>query len=791
MSDSTYVRTPDVSGRASTGRIVGYLDYRGGFEATDRSNGAGEPKGTIDHNNVIHSAGVARKQVGYLTGGGEVYRGHEYSNSKTLEATVTVSKLLNAQGDVVLLADGPESARALAAAWLLVHSDQDRTAYPVLKALGVAAAAYAADKFTDVPAASESLPPLSDLPGTAAARRAQCNERSELEAVLRRQNQFAIGREPQEYLPRHAKSQFFFKWKIGDLVDVTMPLAWRGVGEIIAVSTDFEYGLGTKLYPRVLVEYWDGSQEWHNGISLTKLRKAEYEAAVSRDPRRSRPRPDFDHPPPPPQYPSPENIIGFAFTSPFAAFAAASFSGGKAVTINATTDEGLTKGLATMPRAGEGNRAIPIVGALDATGFKSAMSGLVGAINDGVDVCRVVLLHPDPFLLREQIGIDVLDYPLDQFSPPKVEHLSPAGWVRRTEGWLKFKAPDLAAMPVELRTDPHDAAQAFCAALPLITSDYARPRAFGVGGDRALFDALAPLLTRYTLVAYVSEDGADAEDATPYEAPVAERSESAEEALESELVDETPAEGEPDLPDFAEFLAAGSAEAAATSVREDLLPLAFQDPAAHGIGLVRAWRAEESPLSAEFKESGSISRGDLFDFAERARERPGSWTQLLVNTFGWGWGGTSLGPSRLARVLEATEAQIVEDNLAKAVATLDSDGAVAAYWDLNNSSRYYLKHLGPAFFTKFLYFAAAGGPRLAPRPLILDKIVAVRVNGLLGRAGRLATGGWSTRDYAFYLALMDRLAARLNERDGNDLWTTDAVELGIFKPPAVAHEDVK
>jgi hypothetical protein len=475
MSDSTYVRTPDVSGRANTGHIVGYLDYRGGFQATDRSYGAGEPKGTIDHDNVIHGVGVARKQVGYLTDRGEVYLGHEYSNSKTLAATVSGRSLLNTQGDVLLLADGPEPSRALAAAWLLMHSDQDRTAHPVLTALSVAAAAYAAGQPTAPPALTEPLPSLFDPPRTTAARRPRCHERDELDTVLRRQNEFAIGREPQEYLPRHVKSQFFFKWKIGDLVDVTTPLSWRGVGKIIAVSSEFEYGLGTKLYPRVLVEYWDGSQEWHNGISLTKLRKAEYEAAVSRDPRRSRRRPDFDDPPPPPRYPSPENIIGFAFTSPFAAFAAASFSGGKAVTINATTDEGLTQGLATLPRGGAGDRVTPIVGALDAPGFMTAMSGIVGAISDGVDVCRVILLHPDPLLLREQIGINVLDYPLDQLSPPTIEHLSPAGWARRTEGWVKFKAPDLAAMPVELRTDPHEAAQAFCAALPLITSDYARP----------------------------------------------------------------------------------------------------------------------------------------------------------------------------------------------------------------------------------------------------------------------------------------------------------------------------
>lgn len=35
---------------------------------------------------------------------------------------------------------------------------------------------------------------------------------------------------------------------------------------------------------------------------------------------------------------------------------------------------------------------------------------------------------------------------------------------------------------------------------------------------------------------------------------------------------------------------------------------------------------------------------------------------------------------------------------------------------------------------------------------------------------------------------MDRLPKRLNARDATDSWTTDAVELGVFEPPANAAE---
>ena len=236
------------------------------------------------------------------------------------------------------------------------------------------------------------------------------------------------------------------------------------------------------------------------------------------------------------------------------------------------------------------------------------------------------------------------------------------------------------------------------------------------------------------------------------------------------------------LPNFREYLTTASHEASTVSIAGDLLPGPFQPPATHTIQLAPAWTSAQSPLSAEAKGRGSISRQNLSDLAQTVRAGNESWTQLLIHTFGWGWGGTALGPSRLARVLEANDSPMIEGNLANAVGTLDTSGAVAAYWDLNNRSRLHLKHLGPAFFTKFLYFSGAGGPNNAPPPLILDKIVARRICTLISQERRLATGGWTTRDYAFYLALMLRVARHLNIRDDTDQWSPDAVELGIFKP---------
>ncbi|CAM5576594.1 hypothetical protein SBADM41S_04923 [Streptomyces badius] len=90
----------------------------------------------------------------------------------------------------------------------------------------------------------------------------------------------------------------------------------------------------------------------------------------------------------------------------------------------------------------------------------------------------------------------------------------------------------------------------------------------------------------------------------------------------------------------------------------------------------------------------------------------------------------------------------VEAVLAQTIALLATDGAVAGYRRLSGA----IAGLGPAFFTKFLYFA--GGAVVdapGPRPLILDQRIArvlraytTRLGEGIGLEGRqLAAWPWS------------------------------------------------
>lgn len=107
--------------------------------------------------------------------------------------------------------------------------------------------------------------------------------------------------------------------------------------------------------------------------------------------------------------------------------------------------------------------------------------------------------------------------------------------------------------------------------------------------------------------------------------------------------------------------------------------------------------------------------------------------------------------TRTRRVLAVPD---LEARLEVALHILVEQGPVVAYYALNDVSVAKIPGLGPAFFTKALYFADP--THLA---LILDAVLAAAVNQLVPGGPRLRSAGWSTPRYAYYLALLNRVAA--------------------------------
>lgn len=115
----------------------------------------------------------------------------------------------------------------------------------------------------------------------------------------------------------------------------------------------------------------------------------------------------------------------------------------------------------------------------------------------------------------------------------------------------------------------------------------------------------------------------------------------------------------------------------------------------------------------------------------------------LVIIMAWGFGDNGYGRHRVSQILSSPDAA---RNLLEATRAVRESGPIAGYTTLAGSAR--VKHLGPSFGTKFLYYQSAP----SDRALILDRLLG---RFLEERCGiRLDVARWSVPTYAEYYELM-------------------------------------
>lgn len=184
----------------------------------------------------------------------------------------------------------------------------------------------------------------------------------------------------------------------------------------------------------------------------------------------------------------------------------------------------------------------------------------------------------------------------------------------------------------------------------------------------------------------------------------------------------------------------------------------------------------------------AISRAQVAAVAREA-VKGGKWPEALVASYVWGQGRTGYGPHRLKEILAEPN---VSDVLAKAGATLQEGSAVAAYRVMYAAVR----GLGPAFFTKLLYFLdLAMDTPAARRALILDQRVARVVRTHATRVGlemgltsasdvaawTWSDGGWTPHRYGIYLHWITAAAGQLASSGiGWPGSSPDLLELALF-----------
>jgi hypothetical protein len=154
---------------------------------------------------------------------------------------------------------------------------------------------------------------------------------------------------------------------------------------------------------------------------------------------------------------------------------------------------------------------------------------------------------------------------------------------------------------------------------------------------------------------------------------------------------------------------------------------------------------------------GEIDRARMCELTD-AFIVEGDVVPAFVITMVWGYGDAGYGPYRTRQVFTgmgdpegAPLDYEVVGRLSLAVDVARRDGAIEGYRYLNNYSLGRIKHLGPAFFTKWLYAATARGlhDHELAAPVLDDRVLR-----WINANTDLRLRHWYTGDYNDYIAAL-------------------------------------
>lgn len=169
----------------------------------------------------------------------------------------------------------------------------------------------------------------------------------------------------------------------------------------------------------------------------------------------------------------------------------------------------------------------------------------------------------------------------------------------------------------------------------------------------------------------------------------------------------------------------------------------------------------------------AITRRDLFGLAADAADDDEAALRLLWHTLAWGAGRSARNMRRRLTAVGATPDVARLLRTAGRAATTDPAAGFAL---LRPGRRSAIAWLGPAFFTKYLYFAGAGAT--THPALILDARVARTLRDRCGWVSLSARGSWSSITYRRYCDLVARWAAE--QRSPDRLVSADLIEKWLF-----------
>lgn len=189
----------------------------------------------------------------------------------------------------------------------------------------------------------------------------------------------------------------------------------------------------------------------------------------------------------------------------------------------------------------------------------------------------------------------------------------------------------------------------------------------------------------------------------------------------------------------------------------------------------KRWRNEKpatslqilSPDNSDEKGRAYVSRSSLFDLAEKVDSEETA-LNFFVAVYSWGVGSKARGVARGSRVIaEPDAAQRLYEGLSLFKENnFDPKVGYEQFYFKANSR---IKFLGPAFFTKLLYFYGHEGTSGRDRaPVILDQRVARAI-------GWPARSWWTPDEYSDYIDLVDEVRTSVDP-----VIASDAIEYALF-----------
>lgn len=174
-------------------------------------------------------------------------------------------------------------------------------------------------------------------------------------------------------------------------------------------------------------------------------------------------------------------------------------------------------------------------------------------------------------------------------------------------------------------------------------------------------------------------------------------------------------------------------------------------------------------LDAKVKDDGSpvLSRDNVFAIATTNAEHRELHT--AVAAYVWGIGKNAYSIRWMVRAF-TRNTDVVEDKLRLAASVLENDGPVAAYKAMFRGGEANMKFMGPAYFTKFLFFIGYKDTAAELRPLILDKRVATALRKRPDFPLQPRDGDWPSTVYEQYLTYC-------RDQNSDD---PEAVEIALF-----------